>query len=321
MPLFAPALDRRLALAAAASLAAGPALARAPLVGAPAPGVHRVRIGRIEVTAILDGHLDIGHQLFPAATEAEANGLTDNAGLARGPVKTPVNTYLVNDGERLVMVDAGTAGAMGPILGHMPRNLAAAGVAPEQVDMVVLTHLHPDHAGGLVTQTGQAFFPNAEIVVAEAEVAFWRNDQIMAQVPPDVQGFFRLARAAIKPYADAGRMRVLARDTDLGRGLVTIAAPGHTPGHMMVQVASGNERLLVWGDMVHVAAYQVPRPDWTVAFDVDQPMAAQTRRRVFDMVATDRIPVAGMHMPFPGLGTLVRDGAGYRFAPMPWMTF
>jgi glyoxylase-like metal-dependent hydrolase (beta-lactamase superfamily II) len=222
---------------------------------------------------------------------------------------------------RQTLVDTGTAQAMGPGLGHMARNLAAAGLAPDQVDQVVLTHLHPDHANGLIAPGGAAFFPNAEVVVAEAELAFWGNDAIMAQAPAEARPFFAMARAAVAPYRAANRLRAIAPGADLGQGVSTVAAAGHTPGHMMVRVASGAAQLLIWGDMVHVAPFQIARPEWTIGFDIDQAEAARTRARVFDMVATDRIAVAGMHMPFPGLGTLLRDAGGFRFAPMTWNTF
>jgi glyoxylase-like metal-dependent hydrolase (beta-lactamase superfamily II) len=299
------------------SLAAGPAFARAPLAGAQVPGLYRFKIGTLEVTAILDGHLDLPQNLFPAAAEAEANSLLDRAALPRGPVNAPVNTYLVNTGDRLIMIDTGTATVMGPTLGLMPKNLAAAGVTPDQVDQVLLTHLHPDHSNGLLTPDGKAFFPNAEVVVAEAEHAFWLNDGIMSQAPKDVQPFFQMARAAVKPYADQNRLRRIGAG-EVASGIEALAIPGHTPGHTGFRIASGGQQWLVWGDIVHVAPFQFARPDWSIAFDTDPAMAAATRKRIFDMAAADKILVAGMHLPFPGVGHVVKEADGFRFQPAPW---
>ncbi|MGL4289475.1 MAG: MBL fold metallo-hydrolase, partial [Phreatobacter sp.] len=302
-----------------ALLAAGPVLARAPLAGAQVAGVYRLKVGTIEVTAVLDGHLDLPQALFPKATDGEAGALLERAALPRGPqVNAPVNTYLINSGDRLVMIDTGTATAMGPTLGLMPKNLAAAGVTPDQVDVVLMTHLHPDHANGLISADGKPFFPNAEVVVAGTEYDFWNDQGIMNQAPKDVQAFFQMAQAAVKPYADARRLRRISADGEVVPGIAAIAAPGHTPGHTGYRITSGDQQLLVWGDIVHAAAFQFARPDWSIAFDTDQAMAAASRKRMFDMTAADRITIAGMHLPFPGIGHVVRDGEGYRFVPISW---
>ncbi|QCI68980.1 MBL fold metallo-hydrolase [Phreatobacter stygius] len=318
-----PSFDRRGFLKAAGTglvtLAAGPALARAPLAGTQVPGLYRMKVGTIEVTAILDGHLDLPQALFPKATDGETGPLLDRAALPRAPhVNSPVNTYLINTGDRLVMIDTGTATAMGPTLGLMPKNLAASGVTPDQVDVVLVTHMHPDHVNGLITPDGKPFFPNAEVVVAGAEYGFWTDQAIMSQAPKDVQAFFQMAQAAVKPYADSNRLRRISADGEVVPGITAVAAPGHTPGHTGYRIASGNQQLLVWGDIVHAAAFQFAKPDWSIAFDSDQNTAAASRKRMFDMTATDRITVAGMHLPFPGIGNVVRDGDAYRFVPVSW---
>ncbi|CEJ13837.1 N-acyl homoserine lactonase [bacterium YEK0313] len=316
--------DRRELIKAASTglvlAAARPALARAPLAGAQVPGLYRMKVGALEVTAVLDGHLDLPQALFPKATDGEAEALLDRAAVPRARhVNCPVNTYLVNSGDRLVLVDTGTADAMGPSLGLMPRNLAAAGVTPEQIDTVLMTHLHPDHANGLITPDGKAFFPNAELVVAGVEYDFWTDQALMNQAPADSQSFFRMAQAALQPYNDANRLRRLGRDaSEVVPGISAVAAPGHTPGHTGYRIASGSQQLLVWGDIVHVAPFQFARPDWSIAFDTSQDTAAASRRRLFDMTATDRIMVAGMHLPFPGIGHVLREGEAYRFVPVPW---
>jgi glyoxylase-like metal-dependent hydrolase (beta-lactamase superfamily II) len=318
-----PLLDRRTALtalSASAMLAAVPRLATAaaPLAGTQVPGLRRLKIGGIEVTALLDGHLPIPHELFPgaAADPATANRLTDEAFLPRGPVTTPVNAFLVNTGPRLVLVDTGTANLMGPGLGRLAAHLTAAGVRPEQVDAVLLTHVHPDHFGGLVAD-GRPVFQNAEVLVPEADHAFWTDEGIASRAPADFQPFFAAARATIRACGD--KVRRFAPGGEVAPGVTSIAAPGHTVGHTAYRIASGNEQLLIWGDVVHVAPFQFAQPDWSIAFDTDQDQARATRRRLLDLVATDRVQVAGAHLPFPGFGHVARAGNGYAFVPTPWL--
>src|SRR5262249_4831216 len=160
----------------------------------------------VEVTALLDGHLPLAQDLFPGATAdpATANRLTDAAFLPRGPVATAVNAYLVNTGNRLILIDTGTANLMGASLGHMARNLASAGVTPDQVDTVLLTHVHPDHFGGL-TAEGRPYFPNAEVLISESDHAFWTDEGIASRAPADFQPFFTLARQTIAACGDRVR--------------------------------------------------------------------------------------------------------------------
>lgn len=312
-------LSRRSLLAAPAILSlasALPATARAPFGGV-SPALYRFKIGAAEVTALADGSLALDPTLFPAAkAEPEtAARLLAQAGFGAQP-RSFVNAYLVNTGDRLVLIDAGTGPgqAFGPDLGRLLRNLAAAGVEPAAVDAVLLTHLHPDHIGWLAPG-GQAAFPNAELVVPDTEYAFWTDEGIASRAPAEAKPFFDAAGAAVKPYAARTRR---IQSGEAVPGITPVAAPGHTPGHTAYRIASGSEQLLVWGDVVHVAAFQFERPDWGIAFDSDMAQAAQTRRRMFDMAVSDRLLVAGMHLPFPGVGTVTRRGDSFAFAPQPW---
>ena len=170
-----------------------------PPAGAQAPGYYRLRVGGLEVTALLDGHLEIPPAMFSLPT-ADATEPLRAAFRPDGPIRTPVNAFAVNTGERLYLVDSGTAGGFSPGVAHLPEALAAAGLSPEAVDAVILTHLHVDHAGGLVLD-GKPVYPNAQIVVADAEAAFWRDEAIEAKAPDDAKPFFAIAQASLAPMA------------------------------------------------------------------------------------------------------------------------
>lgn len=308
------------ALGASALLHSAGAMARAPLATTQVPGLYRLRIGAIEVTALLDGHTAFTDQalpnLFPAYDAAAAERLRHQAFVPPGGIPLAVNAYLVNTGAQLILVDAGAAGALGPTLGQIPRNLAAAGVEPSQIDAILITHFHRDHAAGLLDQEGRALFPNAELIAAEAEIAYWDDDAAMSAARPAVRNFFEPARRSLAPYRS--RLRRITPGQDVAPGVTTLPLPGHTPGHMGVRVHSGSEQMMMWGDLVHTQSLQMPRPDWSIAFDSDPAQAAETRRRTFDAAATDRMLIAGMHLNFPGIGYVVRRQEGYGFEPMAW---
>jgi len=317
-------VNRRALLAGSAAIAASgalvrgrPAAAAAPKTGQQVPGLHRVTVGDIEVTAVLDGHLDIPANMFPKADPPGIERLQKDAFAPLGDkLRAPVNGYLVNTGDKLILVDGGTGGRLGPTAGRLADNLKAAGIALAAIDTVLATHLHPDHIGGIFSQDGTALFPNAELVVHEADVAFWTNMDIMAKAPDVVKGFFRIAQGSLKAYE--GRVRRVSKDGEVVKGVSAMHLPGHTPGHIGFVAASGNQSLLLWGDIVHAAVLQFAKPDWSIAFDVDMNQGSATRKKVFDMAATDRLLVAGMHLPFPGVGHVAKAGDGYAFAPLEW---
>jgi glyoxylase-like metal-dependent hydrolase (beta-lactamase superfamily II) len=314
-------LDRRnfLQISAAAlggaALASTPAWAKAPLSGKQVPAYYRFKVGDFEVTALNDGALEIDPALYAKADKAEAQALLEAARRTPPKVPTSVNAYAVNTGNALVLIDTGTANAFGPGLGKLPVNLAAAGIDPATVDVVFLTHLHPDHANGLIDAQGKAAFPNAEIVVTEKEYAFWHDDAMMGQAPAEFKPFFAGARNAMKPYAARTRKIV---EGEIVAGLTAVPAPGHTPGHAIVRVTSGNSGLLVWGDVVHTAALQFRHPEWGIQFDTDQDQAIATRKKVFDQAAADKLMVAGMHLDFPGIGFVSGANAKYEYHPAFW---
>lgn len=304
-----------LAGAAAAPLALSlvPARAGAAAPGAQVLGIQHVRAGDGVVTAMLDGHLALGAEMFQGLAAGEAEALLAAAFRAPGPVPTGVNCYLYRDAARTVLIDAGGANAF-PGLGGLFAALEAAECAPEEVDTVLVTHLHPDHIGGLI-RDGAATFPNAALHVGVADITFWTSAEMKAAAPADFAPFFDLAAAVLAAYGE--RVQPITGEGEVIAGIEGMALPGHTLGHTGYLI-HGAEPLLVWGDVVHVGAFQFAKPAVTIGFDTDPALAATTRAVVFDMAATDRLRVAGMHLAFPGIGHLERAGEGYRFAPADW---
>jgi glyoxylase-like metal-dependent hydrolase (beta-lactamase superfamily II) len=232
-------------------------------------------------------------------------------------IPTAVNEWLINTGEKLVLVDTGASNVFAPTLGRLPQNLAAAGVDPSAVDAIVITHMHPDHVPGLLAADGTMMFKNAIVHVNGDEYAFWTSDQVRAKAPEAVRPFFDLAKTAIRPYADAGKVQMHKDGTTFAPGITAVAAPGHTVGHTMVRISSVGSELLLWGDIVHNAALQFPEPDRSIAFDHDPTMAIANRKKVFEMVASEKLLFAGTHLPFPGVGHAVKTSSGYTYVPLP----
>jgi glyoxylase-like metal-dependent hydrolase (beta-lactamase superfamily II) len=265
-------------------------------------------VGNMMVIAVSDGTLNTSHDVVHGIDKAESERLT---GIPVGqPLPLDVNCFVIRQGGRTILVDAGAGNQMGPTLGRLPKNLRALGIAPESIDIILLTHLHPDHSLGLVDEAGRTVFPNAELVVHEIEASFWLERTPSPDDSERVARNTKAQRTALAPYR--GRIRRIA-DGEVLPGITAVQRPGHTPGHTNWLVQSGNDRLLIWGDIVHLAAVQMARPDATLVFDVDPQRARATRERVLDWVAAERLCVAGAHLSFPGFGTVARKGPGFAY--------
>jgi glyoxylase-like metal-dependent hydrolase (beta-lactamase superfamily II) len=276
-------------------------------------GIHRFSLGGLEITAIRDGGraMDGPHPIFGEDQDAEAVAelMQDNF----LPADRFVNGFvpvLVETGSELVLFDTGLgAGARQGGLGQLRDRLQAIGKTPEDVDVVVITHFHGDHIGGLM-EDGAPAFPNARYATGQVEYDFWTHED---RLSGPLENAARGVQANVVPLAD--KMTFLADGDDVISGITAMSAFGHSPGHMIFHLESEGQRLLITADTANHYIASLRRPDWHVRFDMDKEAAVATRRRVFDMVATERIPFIGYHMPFPAVGFIEALDEGYRFVP------
>jgi len=301
-------------LAAALAAATVGAQAAAPMVKTPAPGFFRVMLGDVEITPISDGTFDLPmDQIIRQKPELTRTTLTKN--FLKLPVETSDNAFLINTGSKLVLVDTGAGALFGPTVGKFVNNLKAAGYRPEQIDEIYITHMHGDHVGGLVNN-GQRVFPNAVVRAGKADADYWLSQANMDKAPADKKDFFKGAMASINPYIQAGKFKPIEKDGELVPGVSAQAEHGHTPGHTVYAVESHGQKLVLIGDLIHLAAVQFDNPQVTVAFDSDEKAAAAARKKVFDDAARNGWLVGGAHLQFPGLGHLQTQGKGYRWVPV-----
>ena len=316
-----PRLSAHRFLAACALLAATAlAHAGAPMVKGQAPGWYRMPLGAFEITALSDGTVDLPvDKLLNGISPAKVQAALARAYL-KPPVETSVNGYLVNTGSKLVLIDAGAAGLFGPTLGRLVAHLKASGYTPEQVDEIYITHLHADHVGGITTADGKAVFPNAIVRVDAKEAGLWLDPAAMAKAPDGMKEVFQGAMLSMKPYVDAGRLKTFDGDSELVPGIRAIAARGHTPGHTIYAIESQGQKLVVWGDLMHVAAVQFPDPAVTINFDSDSRAAMPQRKKAYADAAKNGYYAAVAHVAFPGIGRLRAEGKGYRWVPANYST-
>ncbi|UPY38070.1 MBL fold metallo-hydrolase [Sediminicoccus sp. KRV36] len=313
------------AMLGVASLAALPAAAAVPpQQGANPPRFHRLKVGDVEVTTLLDGAMggtNAGIQnFFPDSRPEEIVPLRARAFAIEAGLHQPVGAYVINTGRNLAMIDCGGHSSFIPTTGGTLDALRASGYAPEQIDTVVLTHIHPEHALGLSYDGVTRNFPNAEVVLTQIDHQFWTDPAMESRVPQG-QRFIEAARRAIRPYAGRIRTTEMREGLEVIPGVFMDPAPGHTPGHVSYRVTSQNQSVFIWGDIAHQMVIQLARPRWRVGVDVDSAMGVQSRLRTLDLLATEGVLMGGVHVPWPGFGRIIRDtslgGEGYLYVPRP----
>ena len=306
------------ALAAGAAALPRASLAAAPLAGTQGPGVYRYKLGAFELTALYDGtwFLPIDGKFVANASGAAVNEALAAAFLPPDIMPISITALLVNTGSKLVLIDTGTAGQITDTAGFLNGNLAAAGLRPADIDIVLISHFHPDHINGLRTKDGDKVFPNAQIVVPEPEWTFWMDDGNQSRAKGSVFGYFRNAR---RIFADiAKEVHRFKPGTEIVSGIVSLPAYGHTPGHTAFSIQSGNESMLVMSDTVRNPELFARHPDWQPIFDMDGTLAVTTRRRMLDRAAADRMLVGAYHFPFPACGHMIKTATGYELVPSMW---
>ncbi len=265
-------------------------------------------IGAAQVTILTDGAFAFPPDLFPGTDPARIDALLSAAG--EDAIRTNFNAVLIRTAGRVVLADAGPRDLFGPACGNLPAALAEAGVGAAEVDTLFATHLHPDHIAGMITPEGAAAFPHAELVLTEAERAFWADPAGTSGKGDSVAQWGQLARALLAAYAD--RLRTVAPEGEIAPGLHALPLPGHTPGHGGWRLDGG---LVHVGDIVHAPALQVADPEIAIVFDMDSDAARAQRKRLLDMVATEGLMFTGGHFLHPAFHRLERAGTGYRLAP------
>lgn len=279
------------------------------------PGVQRRRVGEFIITAINDGFIELPPESIIGVSAAEIDALYLKAG-RRPPYRTAINCYHVHTAEGGLLVDAGCGAFMGDHLGKAAGNLSAAGILPEEINVLFLTHLHTDHVGGTLTPSGDAAYPRATISVSARELDYWSNRANVGSSPEATRDAFDVVERMTEAYD--GRLRLLDGPTELLSGVCTLPLPGHTPGHTGLKLGSDGADLIICGDIFHAAELQLARPDTCMVFDVDPRQAAATRRELLDSVSASDILLAGMHVVFPGFLRVMREEDRYAGYPEPW---
>jgi glyoxylase-like metal-dependent hydrolase (beta-lactamase superfamily II) len=302
----------------ASALPSSSALAAAPPAGRQAPTLYRYKIGNYELTALSDGLWErpIDEKFVRNADPADVRKALTDAFLPTDRLPIPFTALLVNTGGKLVLIDTGSGGQIATTAGTLNANLAAAGIKPEQIDIILISHFHPDHINGIKTKDDELVFPKAEIKVPEAEWNFWMDESLPGRASDAIKGYVLNARRIFRNIAkDVTRFPPGA---ELAPGISAIDASGHTPGHTAFLVASGNESVLVLSDTSNHPKLFVRHPEWQPVLDMDGGAAAAVRKRLLDRAASDRMLVQGYHFPFPASGHIVRSGSGYELVPAEW---
>lgn len=291
------------------------ALAKAPYAAVQAPGFYRLKIGSVEVTALSDGTVALPLAKLYTNTSGQHAKTALNDAFLPEIVPTSVNAFLVNTGERLILIDAGTGAYLGPSLGKLVSNIEASGYKLDDIDDVVLTHIHTDHSGGLISN-GKRTFPNATLRINEREAKFWLSAANAKAATGIVKQHFGEADQCVTPYVKAGKFETFADNAAPVPGLRSILYAGHTPGHSAITLESEGQRIVFWGDITHGDILQFDEPGVAIEFDIDQKAAVAARDIAFKQAVEGKYLVAGAHIAFPGIGHVRKDSTNYDWLPV-----
>ena len=280
----------------------------------PSVGFKRMKLGAMEVIAFNDGALrrPLGEEFVTNAPLEQVKALLASQGLPTDYVDIPFTPFVVVAGGRRILIDTGFADNGPPTTGKLVGNMAAAGLKPEDIDTVILSHYHGDHINGIRNKAGQLVFPKAKIMVPAPEHAFWMDDARMEAAPPAMKGAFQNVRRVLGTIP-ADQLVRFEPGSEVAPGITSIAAFGHTPGHTLFTVKSEGQGFAYVADLTNVPSLFARSPDWSVTFDMDKEMARATRRKMFDMIVKEKMMAGGFHFPFPAFGSIETAVNGYQF--------
>ncbi len=315
--------SRRALLAASLSGATTAVVPRPGSAGEPGGGriasAYRYRLGSFQLTAVYDGYWQrpIDGRFVRNAPYREVRKALADAFMPEDTLSIPFTPLLVETGSKRVLIDTGSGGQIAPTAGALLANLAAVGIDPKAIDVVLISNFHPDHIDGLKTKDNDLVFPNAEIMVPQAEWAFWMDDANLARATSDlVKLYFRNAR---RIFGDiGGRVTRFVPEREVVPGITAMAAPGHTPGHVVYAIASDGHGMLALCDTTNHPWLFARHPEWSPIIDMDGALAVKTRRRILDRVVAEKMLIQGYHFPFPACGHIIRSAGGYDFVPALW---
>ena len=282
----------------------------------PAKGFVTYKVGGADVTALYDGIWEKPHDpaFIANASVDDVKGAMTKAGLPADFVSIPFTVVVVRNGGKTVLCDSGTGGQVQPTAGKMMANMKAAGIDPAAIDTILISHCHPDHIFGLMEKdTNKPVFPNAEIVISDVEYKFWTDPAVIDRLPEARKGLARRIQAVFPTWKN---IRQVSGEPEVAPGIRFVSAPGHTPGHRAFHLASGASELMISNDTAYVPALVVANPGWHGQYDQDAATAEASRRKLLDRVIANKIMICGYHFPFPGAGTVAKDGAGYALSVM-----
>lgn len=305
-------------LLAGAGFLSGPTFAVMPQVGVQAPGFYRYKVGNFELTAISDGvwQRPIDDKFVRNAFFPDVQKAMSEAFLPTHILPTPFTALVVNTGKKLVLIDTGSGGQITRTAGTLVSNLVAAGIEPKSIDTILISNFHPDHINGIKTKDDELVFPNAEINVPAPEWTFWMDDGKLSRSKDTLKGYFLNSRRIFSNITKT--VKRFEPGKEIAAGITSVPAYGHTPGHTAYIVADGKQSVFVLCDVTNHPALFARHPEWQSVVDQDGPLAVETRKRILDRVAVDKILIQGYHYPFPGCGHIAKNAVGYEFAPSFW---